>query len=73
MHEALRRLVNNLLESGKDLLPIVIVIAFFQIAVLQRPIRALSNLNMVGAVKAIFRKSSAKVGLGGYANLELRN
>ena len=38
MNEAFRRLANNLLESGKDLLPIVIVIAFFQIAVLQRPI-----------------------------------
>ena len=38
MNEAFRRFANNLLESGKDLLPIVIVIAFFQIAVLQRPI-----------------------------------
>ena len=38
MNEALRGLKNNLLESGKDLLPIVLVIAFFQIAVLQRPI-----------------------------------
>ena len=44
MHEALRRLVNNLLESGKDLLPIVIVIAFFQIAVLQRPIPEFSSI-----------------------------
>jgi hypothetical protein len=44
MNEALRRLVNNLLESGKDLLPIVVVIAFFQIAVLQRPIPDFSSI-----------------------------
>ena len=44
MNEALRRLVNNLLESGKDLLPIVAVIAFFQIAVLQRPIPDFSSI-----------------------------
>jgi hypothetical protein len=44
MNEALRRLVNNLLESGKDLLPIVLVIAFFQIAVLQRPIPDFSSI-----------------------------
>jgi len=44
MNEALRRLANNLLESGKDLLPIVLVIAFFQIAVLQRPIPDFSSI-----------------------------
>ncbi|HIF89587.1 MAG TPA: DUF1538 domain-containing protein [Candidatus Thioglobus sp.] len=44
MNEALRRLTNNLLESGKDLLPIVLVIAFFQIAVLQRPIPDFSSI-----------------------------
>tara|TARA_B110000914_G_scaffold185041_1_gene168511 strand:- start:664 stop:1398 length:735 start_codon:yes stop_codon:yes gene_type:complete len=49
MKEALRRLVNNLLESGKDLLPIVIVIAFFQIAVLQRPIPDFSSI-ILGAL-----------------------
>jgi len=43
MNEAFRRLANNLLESGKDLLPIVIVIAFFQIAVLQRPLIPLAS------------------------------
>jgi len=31
MDEVLRRLANNLLESCKDLLPIVLVVAFFQI------------------------------------------
>lgn len=44
MNEALRRLATNLLESSKDLLPIVIVIAFFQIAVLQRPIPDFSSI-----------------------------
>jgi len=44
MNEALRRLANNLLESGKDLLPIVLVITFFQIAVLQRPIPDFSSI-----------------------------
>ena len=38
MNEALRRLTVGILESGKDLLPIIVVIAFFQIIVLQRPI-----------------------------------
>ena len=38
MKEVIKRLTSNLLDSGKDLLPIVIVIAFFQIVVLQRPI-----------------------------------
>jgi hypothetical protein len=46
MNEALRRLKNNLLESGKDLLPIVIVIAFFQIAVLQHPIPDFSSITL---------------------------
>jgi len=44
MNEELRKLANNLLESGKDLLPIVIVIAFFQIAVLQRPVPDFSSI-----------------------------
>jgi len=44
MNEALRRLANNLLESGKDLVPIVLVITFFQIAVLQRPIPDFSSI-----------------------------
>ena len=34
---------------------------------------SLSKKRYNRAVNAIFRKSSAKVGLGGYANLELRN
>ena len=34
----LRRLANNLLESCKDLLPIVLVVAFFQIIVLKQAI-----------------------------------
>jgi len=38
MDEVLRRLANNLLESCKDLLPIVLVIAFFQFIVLKQAI-----------------------------------
>ena len=38
MDEVLRRLANNLLESCKDLLPIVLVVAFFQIIVLKQAI-----------------------------------
>jgi hypothetical protein len=38
MDGVLRRLANNLLESCKDLLPIVLVVAFFQIIVLKQAI-----------------------------------
>ena len=38
MDDVLRRLANNLLESCKDLLPIVLVVAFFQIIVLKQAI-----------------------------------
>ena len=38
MDEVFRRLANNLLESCKDLLPIVLVVAFFQIIVLRQAI-----------------------------------
>lgn len=49
MNEALRRLTASLLESGKDLLPIVIVIAFFQIIVLQRVIPDFGSI-LLGAL-----------------------
>ena len=39
-----RQLIFSLLDSARDLLPIVVVIAFFQIAVLQQPIPNLSEL-----------------------------
>ena len=40
----LRHLLGSLLDSGRDLLPILIVIAFFQFAVLQQPIPNLGEL-----------------------------
>jgi hypothetical protein len=43
MH-SLRKLINSLLSSFRDLLPIIIVIAFFQWVVLQQPIPNLGNL-----------------------------
>ncbi len=48
MDEVLRRLANNLLESCKDLLPIVLVVAFFQIIVLDQPIPELGNILLGG-------------------------
>ena len=44
MNEALRKLADTLLDSVKDLLPIVIGIGFFQIAVLQRSIPDFSSI-----------------------------
>ena len=40
----LRHLLGSLLDSGRDLLPILMVIAFFQFAVLQQPIPNLGEL-----------------------------
>ncbi len=40
----IRHLLNSLLDSGRDLLPIVLVIAFFQLLVLQQPIPNLGDL-----------------------------
>jgi hypothetical protein len=40
----IRRLFISLLDSGRDLLPIVVVIAFFQILVLRQPIPNLGEL-----------------------------
>ena len=40
----LRHLLNSLLDSGRDLLPILSVIAFFQFAVLQQPVPNLAEL-----------------------------
>jgi uncharacterized membrane protein (DUF2068 family) len=42
--KVIRQLVHSLLESARDLLPIIIVIAFFQIAVLQQAIPNLTEL-----------------------------
>ena len=42
--EKLRLLLNPLLNSARDLLPIVVVIAFFQLLVLQQPIPNFSNI-----------------------------
>ena len=44
MNYVLRRLASNLLESCKDLLPIVLVITFFQIFVLEQ---AIPNLGVI--------------------------
>ncbi len=48
MNYVLRRLASNLLESCKDLLPIVLVVAFFQIIVLDQPIPELGNILLGG-------------------------
>lgn len=42
--QLLRHLINSLLDSSRDLLPIILVIAFFQVAVLQQPIPNLGEL-----------------------------
>lgn len=44
MLDILRRALVSLLESGRDLLPILLVIGFFQLVVLQRPIPNLPDL-----------------------------
>ena len=48
MNYVLRRLASNLLDSCKDLLPIVLVVAFFQIIVLDQPIPELGNILLGG-------------------------
>ena len=48
MNYVLRRLASNLLDSCKDLLPIVLVVAFFQIIVLDQPIPKLGNILLGG-------------------------
>ncbi len=48
MNYVLRRLASNLLDSCKDLLPIVLVVAFFQIIVLNQPIPELGNILLGG-------------------------
>jgi hypothetical protein len=42
--DKLKRLLSPLLSSARDLLPIVVVIAFFQLAVLQQPLPNLAEL-----------------------------
>jgi hypothetical protein len=49
----IRHLVASLLDSGRDLLPIIAVIAFFQIVVLQQPIPNLGEL-LVGTILVVF-------------------
>ena len=44
MDDVLRKLANNLLESCKDLLPIVLVVAFFQIIVLKQAIPEIGSI-----------------------------
>jgi hypothetical protein len=48
MNYVLRKLASNLLDSCKDLLPIVLVVAFFQIIVLDQPIPELGNILLGG-------------------------
>ena len=48
MNYVIRRLASNLLDSCKDLLPIVLVVAFFQIIVLDQPIPELGNILLGG-------------------------
>ena len=52
MPELLREVVRSLRESLRDLMPIVVVIVFFQWVVLQRPIPHLENI-LVGAVMVL--------------------
>ncbi|MES9969486.1 MAG: DUF1538 domain-containing protein [Candidatus Thiodiazotropha sp.] len=44
-----KRLISSLADSTRDLLPIVLVIAFFQLAVLQQPIPNLGNI-LIGSI-----------------------
>ena len=48
MKKTLYQFVHNLTDSAKDLAPIVLVIAFFQIIVLQQPIPNMDNI-IIGA------------------------
>ncbi|MDJ0805317.1 MAG: DUF1538 domain-containing protein [Gammaproteobacteria bacterium] len=50
--QLIRHLAGLLLDSGRDLLPIILVIAFFQIVVLQQPIPNLGEL-IVGTILVI--------------------
>lgn len=45
----IKRLISSLADSTRDLLPIVLVIAFFQLAVLQQPIPHLGTI-LIGSV-----------------------
>ena len=49
MSKQLRLFLKSLLDSVRDLAPIAIVIAFFQLAVLQQPIPDLGDL-LVGSL-----------------------
>ena len=44
MKKTVQQFINNLIDSAKDLAPIVLVIAFFQIVVLQQAIPNLSEI-----------------------------
>ena len=66
MNYVLRRLASNLLDSCKDLLPIVLVVAFFQIIVLDQPIPELGNIFLGGLLVLIgltFFVSGLRLGL----------
>ena len=66
MNYVLRRLASNLLDSCKDLLPIVLVVAFFQIIVLDQPIPELGNILLGGLLVLIgltFFVSGLRLGL----------
>jgi MFS family permease len=52
MPELLREILRSLRESLRDLLPIIMVIAFFQLVVLQQPIPHLEKI-LVGAVMVL--------------------
>ena len=51
--QLIKNLAGLLLESGRDLLPIILVIAFFQIIVLQEPIPNLGDL-IFGTLLVVF-------------------
>ncbi len=66
MNYVLRRLASNLLDSCKDLLPIVLVVAFFQIIVLDQSIPELGNILLGGSSVLIgltFFVSGLRLGL----------
>ncbi len=52
MHTLLKHLANSLLDSIRDMLPIVAVIAFFQLVVLQEPIPNLEGL-LIGSMLVV--------------------
>lgn len=53
MLQAIKALLSSLLSSMRDLLPIIVVIAFFQIVVLQQPIPDLVGL-ITGVILVLF-------------------